>query len=367
MNNSISSRQIILLVFISVTTTYSIIDMPKFMAQSFGRSSWLPLIVGGIVFAAAVCLIAHINSMYPNVIFFDYAKNITGSFVAYIFTLFYILYFLIVEVNLNVRLVGILSSNFLPRTPFYIFLAISIGISAFLASKGLKNICRLIEITGVAFLVVTLFICIVMVTNGNKNNILPIFNANDFKNMKESVKELMLPFAGIEILLIVPFTRENKGIGKKLFITLLLIGLFYALIVISTIKILGINNTSLLNDAFFEAVKSAPAPIIERLDVIYMTFGLASLFTGFGIMFIAITEHACKVFSKVDRKWIIIITAVIVFGLSILGIKTEATEKSRNIITLLVAVAVFVIPLILFAVAKIKRQNKAGLNAEVQE
>ena len=360
MNNAISSRQTVLLVFIAVTTTYSIIDMPKFMAQSFGRSSWVPILIGAAFFAAAVFLITRLGSMYKNLVFFDYTSLIAGKALAYIFTLFYMLYFLIVEVNLNVRLVGILSSNFMPKTPYYLFLIISIGLAAFLASKGLDNICRLIEYTGIAFLLVTLLICVFMITAGDKSNVLPLFNPDDFRNIKVSVKEVLLPFVGIEILTVVPFNCQQKNISKKLAVLMLGIGLFYILIVTSTIKILGLNNTRLLNDAFFEAVKSTPAPIIERLDVIYITFGLASLFTGFGIMFAAIIEHASKVFKKVDRRWLIVATSVAVFGLSLFGIKTEDTEQSRNIIALLSVAAVFVIPLLLFITAKIKRRGCAG-------
>ncbi len=358
MDNKIHLRQVILLLFVAVTTTYSIIDMPKFMAQSFDRSSWLPIILGAFVFAAAVSLIAQINCMYQGKVFFDYTNEIMGKFFAYFFSIFYILYFIIIETNLNIKLVGILSANFLPKTPYYIFLAVSIGLSAFLAKKGLTNVCRLIEITGILFLVVTIFICIVMITNGNKNNILPLFNKNDFNNIAQSVREIILPFAGVEVLLIVPFAKGYKNVAKKAFLTMLFIGLFYVLIVESTIKILGPNNTKLLNDAFFDAVKSTPAPIIERLDVIYLTFGLASLFTGFGVMFLAIIEHACKVFSRVNRNVIIAIASVIVFILSIIGIKTDAADLARNIIAVMIVFAVFVIPLIVFIGAKIKRHNK---------
>lgn len=358
MESKISLRQIILLLFVSVTTTYSIIDMPKFMAQSFERSSWLPIIAGAVIFACAATLITKINTLYQGQVFFDYTSALLGKFWACVFGVFYVLYFIVVEVNLNIKLVGILNANFLPRTPYYIFLLVSIGLSAYLARKGLVNVCRLIEITGIMFLIVTLFICIVMITSGDKNNILPFFNSNDFKNLSRSVREIILPFAGVEILLIVPFVKEYKGLPKKVFFVMLLIGLFYILMVEGTVKILGPNNTSLLNDAFFEAVKSTPAPIIERLDVIYLTFGLGSLFTGFGVMFVAIIEHACKVFSKVNRNLIIAISAVIVFALSIYGIKTDAADLSRTIIAVAIVFAVFVIPLIVFMISKIKDKHK---------
>lgn len=358
MESRISLRQIILLLFVSVTTTYSIIDMPKFMAQSFGRSGWLPIIAGAVVFACAAALITKINAMHQGQVFFDYTNATLGKFWAIVLGVFYVLYFIVVEVNLNIKLVGVLNANFLPRTPYYIFLLVSIGLSAYLAKKGLENVCRLIEITGVWFFVATLLICIVMITKGDKNNVLPFFNPNDFKDLSQSVRDVILPFAGVEILLIVPFVKEYKGLHKKTFFVMLLIGLFYVLMVEGTIKILGPNNTSLLNDAFFEAVKSTPAPIIERLDVIYLTFGLGSLFTGFGVMFVAIIEHACKVFSKVNRNLIIAISAAVVFALSIYGIKTDAADLSRTIIAVAIVFATFVIPLIIFIVSKIKDKRK---------
>lgn len=366
-SNSVSNRQIILLVFIAVTTTYTIIDLPKYMVQSAGRSSWLPIVLTSVVFAVLITMIVQLNKMYPQKILFDYTKDIAGSFFAYLFSIFYILYFIIVEVHLNIKLLGILALNFFPKTPQFIILLLLTGLSAYLSAKGLRNICRLIEYTGIAFLAVTLIICVFMITNGDKYNVLPIFNTSDFKDLTGMAKELMLPFAGIEILTIVPFAQENKKVGKKLFLAILLIGLLDVLIVESTIKILGVNNTVIFSDSFFEAIKATPVPVIERLDIIYLTFGFGSLFTGFGVMFVAIVEHAGRIMPKVSRNKLVIITGVIVFALSFAASKINGISGVlRNVVIYLVIAASIAIPLSLFIAAKIKRSVGHSITSGVE-
>ena len=298
--NSVTNRQIAFIVFLTLTTNTTI-ALPKVMAETAGRSSWIPILIVAVFFAVAVVVITKLNNMFQNRVMFDYSQEIVGKFFSYLITTYFLIYFLIVGTYLNLKLIEFLKSNFLPQTPQPVMFLIGIALFGYVAYKGITNIARGFEIIGISFLIVTVGISILMLTEGLLYNILPFYNASDIKEFAQAMKKLVLPFGGIEILFIIPFTQKNKNAPRIAFFTVLLIGLFYVLVVEGTFIILGINNTIALNDSFIEAIKIVKIPILERTDIFYLTFGLTSLFAGIIIVFTAVTEFACRMFAKVKR------------------------------------------------------------------
>lgn len=295
--------------------------------------------------------------MFLGKVFFDYSQEIVGKFFTYIIVFYFILYFLITGVYLKVKLVNLLTSNFLPKTPKFVLLLFAIVLFGYVAYKGITNIGRILEIYGASFLLITVGICILMLMGGTKYNILPFYNASDIKEYAKTMKNLAVAYSGIEVLLIIPFTEKNKKAPKIAFFTLLFIGLFYVLIVESTIMILGLNNTIVLNDSFIEAIKITEAPVIERLDIFYLTFGLASLFSGKIIAFAAVVELTCRILSKLKRHIVVITIAMLFFILSLLALNIQDIGRVyKSFAFYLVLISSFIIPITLFILAKVKKQ-----------
>jgi hypothetical protein len=96
-------------------------------------------------------------------------------------------------------------------------------------------------------------------------NILPFLDISETKQFFSTMKNFVIPYGGIEILLIIPFTLMNKKASKIAFFTLIFIGIFYVLIVEGTLSTLGINNTMTLNDSFVEAIKIVKYLLLKGL------------------------------------------------------------------------------------------------------
>ena len=356
MTNSVTNRQMVFIIFLTLTT-YTTIDLPKIMAETAGRSSWIPILLVTVFFAVAIVIITKLNNMYQNKVLFEYSQEIVGKFFSILITIYFIIYFLIIGVYLKLKLIGLLQSNFLPHTPQYVMLLVGIALFGYISYKGITNIARGFEIIGITFLIITVGICILMITEGMHYNILPFYNPADTKNFAEAFKELIIPFGGIEVLLIIPFTAKNKKAPKIAFFTIMLIGLFYVLVVESTFMILGINNTIALNDSFIEGIKVVDVPVLERTDIFYLTFGLTSLFAGMIIVFTAVTEFACRLFAKVKRFIIVIIVYAIFFVLCLFGLNIkDYNQLFATYAKVPVLVSIVLIPTILFIVAKSKKR-----------
>ncbi len=357
MTNSITNRQMVFIIFLNLTT-YSSIDLPQIMAQDAGRTSWIPIILTSLIFGVAAIFLTKLNNMYTGKVFFDYGEQIVGKFFTRVIIVYYLLYFAMIAVYLKLKLVGLLKSNFLPSTPEFATLIIAIVLFGFAAYKGITNIARMFEITGILFALITVGLCGLMMLQGMKDNVLPFFNPSDVKEFAKTCKDLVTPYGGIEVLLVIPFTAQNKKAPKIAFFTLLFIGLFYVLLVESTYMILGINNSSSLNDAFIEAIKVVEAPVIDRTDIFYLTFGLTSLFAGMTILYTTVVEYSCRLFSKVKRIYVVITIGLIFIALTLFGLSiNNFDEVFGRIATIPVLISGILIPPTLFMIAKVKART----------
>lgn len=312
-----------------------------------------------VIFGAAAVIITKLNNLYQGKVLFDYSQEIAGKFLSRLIATYYLLFFLIVGVYLKLKLVGVLKSNFLPQTPQYLMLLMGISLFGYVAHKGVINVARMFEIIGILFLLVTVGICSFMIPQGMTYNILPFFNLNEAKKFLPMMKDLATPFTSLGVLFIIPFTAQNKKAPKVAFLTLLFIGLFYVLIVESTIMILGINNTIAMNDSFIEAIKIVELPVIERTDIFYLTFGLTSLFAGMIIAFTAIVEFACKLFPKVKRHVIVIAIGVVFFILCLFALKiNNMKDVFESFAPYLTVISSMLIPTGLFIAAKVRKRKK---------
>ena len=342
-------------ILILTITSYTTIYLPKTMAQSVGRSSWILILAAGLIFGLAAAVIASLNSRYPGKVMFDYSQEIAGTLGSRLIAVYYLLYFILIGAYLNVRLVNLMSANFLPRTSQNVMLGIAIGLFALVAFRGITNVARLFEIYGIAFLFLTVMLCLAMLTQGMPYNFLPLINPNEVRNFAQGIPRLAFPFGGVEVLLVVPFSKNNKKAARVAFLTLVFIGIFYVLVVESTISILGINNTILYRDAFIEANKIVSLPIIERTDIFYLTVGLMSLFSGLIMMFLAALEFACRLIQKVERPVMALAIGGVYFLLCFFSRSVNNIAEMVDYVSpYLVTVSTILLPATLFALSKIK-------------
>ena len=355
--NSITNRQMFFILILTLTS-YTSIDFPKTVAQSAGRSGWILILAAALVFGCAAAVIVTLNNRFQGKVMFDYSQEIAGSLASRLIAVYYILYFVVVGVYLKIRLVNYLSSNFLPKTPQAVMLAISVTLFAFVSFKGITNVARLFELYGFAFLLTTIVICAIMLPQGMIYNIRPLINPNEIKEFPAAIPKFLFPYGGIEVLLIVPFAKHNKKAALTAFLTLIFIGFFYVLVVESTISILGINNTTFYSDSFIEAVKVVDIPIIERTDIFYLTVGLTSLFSGMIMVFLAVLEFACRLFVKINRHVMTIVCGVVLYALCLfaLGIK-DITDVLDACAPYMVLASSILLPVTLLILAKAKEKR----------
>lgn len=358
MINSITNRQMVFILVLTLTT-YTIVNIPKVMAETAGSGSWIPIIIVSVVFGLAAVVIVSLNNMFKKQMIFDYSRLLIGKAGSYLIAFYYFFYFLVICAFLLSQISILLKTDFLPKTPQWATVFAALLISGFGAYKGITNVARLLEIYGLIFVVTALVVHVFMISVGEFKQILPLYNAADMGKYLAAAKDLIFPFIGIEVLLFIPFTEKNKNAKKTAFLTMLAIGLFYILVVLSCMMVVGRKDIVYYNDALIVALRRVEAPFLQflqRVDFLYLTVGFMANISGVTIFYIGVVEYACRIFPKMKRYIIVILVGAMIF-LTYL-ITQNIKEYNKGFIETIIypgLISAFFIPTLLFIIAKVKK------------
>ncbi len=355
MKNATTNRQIFFFLILTLTA-YTVINIPKILAQHSGRAAWPPILLTTVVFSLFAVIIVRLGIRFPGKMLFDYSQEIVGKFMAYVLSIYFVLYFLMISVYLNIQLVSVLHSEFFPKTPTWATLVTGITVFGCIAYKGVNSVARFFEIIGPVFLITAVSVHLIMLTQSNIGSILPLFQPSQILRYVTAAKDIILSFLGIELLMVIPLASENsKKTTRTVFFSMLFIGLFYMLAVETSIAILGYNDTQNYNYALIESIKLIDNPVLERFDILYLTVGFAGLIAGVSAVYLGLVEFVCKIFPKINRKIIVLLAGMLIVALSLIGQAAKDAETFfEGVIPVAGLVSAFLIPALLLLIAKVR-------------
>lgn len=368
MTNTITKRQLFFILFLTLTC-FSVVGISKEMAEASGTGAWLTILFTGLVFALGASVIVSLNNTFHGQMVFEYAPSLITKPLTHLIAIYYVVYFMLILVFLITGFSKLLRTDFFPKTPLWAIPLFGLPVFCYIAYQGVTNVARLAGIIGAVFLFVGIFTHILMAIEGRGDEILPLFNAQEIGKYINGFKSSIFPFLGIEVLLVFPLTQKHaKKSVKTVFLALIAITLFYIFVVETSIMKLGLNDIIHYEDALIVAIRDTAVPFLEiiaRLDILYLTVGFAGLFVGISIVITTITEYLHRMLPKLSRFSIVIALGVVTYVLFLLvsGIKGYE-DFSKALGTYLGLIGAFVIPLVLFIIAKAKRKKqKGGRNA----
>lgn len=349
-------------IFVLMLTSYSVIILPKYMATSAGTGAWIVLLVASVIFGLFAMVIVSLNNMFHGKTLFEYAPQLITKPGAYLITALYVLYFFSIIVILVDQQAVFLKTSFLPKSPEWAFPLFGIPLYCYIASKGITTMARLCELVGIVFVFTAVAVHIIMFFEGDVSRILPLFNADDIGDYAEGFTKAVTPFLPISLLFAIPFTQKNKAAKKTAFFTLVGIGLFYILIVYTTIMMIGLSSIAHYDDALIVAIRNMEPKylrVVARLDILYMTVGFAGLFMGISILMTLVTDFLCRMLSGVKRIKIVIALGIVTFATFLVVIGIEGFEQfADEAETFIGVVLCMVVPTALLIIAKLKNSGK---------
>ena len=306
-------------------------------------------------------MLAKLNSMFGGMTLYEYGPILLGKVLSNIFCILLFVYLFSVLVFLNHNMSNIITMNFLPKTKPIFTLAAATALFGFVVYKGTDTIARLLELFGLLYVLATLILCLLMLTQSEIANIHPLYSPGEGANFASSLLKFGAIYGGMENLLLIPFTKRNQGAPKVAFFSIICVGILFVLVTEGTIGLIGVNNATVYNDAFIEAIKLAEAPVIERMDIFYFTFGLTTLFSSLIIIIHTLVEILLKVLPMAKRWLVVALVCAASYAAALIVMMIPeydlAVQPIRSVLGLVFA---GVVPTLLFLLAKWKKRLSKG-------
>jgi spore germination protein (amino acid permease) len=358
MEKQVSNRQIFFITFV-ILTGFTVIELPKTMANSAGTGAWIDILIATIVFSLIISILISLNNMFKNKTLFEYSTLLVGKVLTYIFTSIYILYFfgvLVIALRYNAELIKL---DLLVETPIWVTILVMVFFSTYAASKGLANIGRILEFFGTIIIGFFIIISLIMILGGDLLNVLPVFEKEEIGSYINALPLTIMPFLGLELLTMMPLTDKNKKAGWYGIGAIVSAGIIYIIIITATYAILGVEDTGTYTNALLVAIRRLEIDMfqfLKRLDIVALITWMFAVFCMITLDIYVVSEYTSKLFNKSSGKIVLICFGIIGFISALLPNNITTVNLIFNYLTTYFGLLpAFVIPTILFIVAKVKK------------
>lgn len=359
-NQQISFRQLQILIILDLLGT-TIITLPRRTVEYANQDGWIIVIGLVILLVVYSFILSTLGDMFKGQTIIEFGRNLLPKFLYYIIILGLILKIL-VATAMELRVFSeIVHENLLYNTPMEVLTLSLLLVASYIARKGIEARARLGEILIVLMFIPLFFILIVAVMQPNFDNLLPAFKTPP-KDILRGIGNLSFHFNGLEFLLLVyPFLRNKNNSKKPICEAIIVLGVLMVIITVITIAYFGPDDVENQIWPVLQLVQGIrlTSVFMQNQDALIISFWILSvfMFIGAGLNFTSIIFSRL---TKSDSSFHFVLPLIpVLYVLSLLPQNIVETYMIIDWFQKYFGIAyLFVIPLILIIIAKMKRGNK---------
>lgn len=359
MDKYVTNRQLFFIIFLSLEA-FSIIELPKLMAETAGTGSWLVIFIAMIFFVVAISIIASLNNNFQGKILFDYSNILVGKIITWIFAIVFTVYYTVLTGLIKRSIAEIIKNAFLPKTPAWAGMLVMLALTGYAATRGLANIGRIFEFFGFITIIAFSFLQTLIFFEGEFIYLEPFFDSSMLLDYAKALPLLILPFLGIEIITVIPFSDQvNKRASLYCKIGVIAVGINYILTVSLTFMMLSPDDTVYYSEPLIRAIRRVDIPslqIFQRLDVIFVSAWFFSVFCALSMLIFVAGTYLNKLIPKSKMNWTVPIVTLVAYIIALIPQSSAAVSDSLKFVTRYVGIfPTLIIPIILFITMKVKK------------
>lgn len=362
MNESLTNRQIAFIVF-GIVVGYGILGLAKNIGEESGTGGWFTLIIAMVIAIIFTYIITYLGYVHENKTIYEYSNLLVGKFITYIFMFIYIsIYFFIFSMSIRISSEAI-KLTILLKTPVWALSFLFVLVVYYAVIKRLSVIARICEIYGLIIIIGVITVHAAIFTQGEWINLRPFFVLEDIGSYFKATSTTILPFLGMEILVIVSFNRKknDRRIFKYTTCMIVLIGMLYIFIVESCISVMGVDGIIYYEDALFSTIRRINIEsfqFLERIDGIFLMQWIMAIFCSLTLEAYTSVFLMSKIFKNIHFELLSFIVVILAFIVSQVPTSIDEVEKILNYAGYGALLTGGVIPMILFFVTKVKKYDQ---------
>lgn len=347
-----------------------VLTLPRPASALVHQSAWISTLCGGVVAFFIMWIITKLGLRFPGKTFIEYTGDLLGikrsqnlgKIVALPILFFFILMWLFMMI-FSVRLFGeTIVDAVLPQTPLEVIIGTLLLTTFFYLVVEVEVIARFNELLLPIMLVPIGFITVLSFQNVQMSNLLPLFTFDLSTFLKSTVTQLFA-YQGFSIMLLFMAYTQRENNVRASFGGIAIPGITYALIVFSAVGVFGFEEIQHLTWPTLELVKSTDYStfLLQRVESGFVAVWVAAVFTTVGNLLYAVCFSIAQLLPTTQedkaRKIIAICILPVVFWLAL--IPSSVYQVFNWMIYLgYIGLAAFVIPIILFLLAVIRKKGK---------
>lgn len=361
-NGKISYKQltyIIILSRIMMALTFA----PFFDSPPANQDMWIAALLSFFIQILFFIPVIYLCNYYKDLNLIQISEITFGKLGKIVGILY--LWFFVHFAAINIRQFGeYLTSIPYPETPIIVFLISLIFFNSYTVKHGIETIGRICEIIFPLILFSVILIFIFVAKEVDLANLLP-FMENGFMSVAKGAFIIASRTSEILFLaMLYPYisNRNIEDSKKSSFFTCLILSVFFSLIYIFIVGVLGIEQAKNRVFPFFSIVRAISlADFIQRIDAIYMGIWVLGMYVKISIFYYLSAITTTQVFNLTDFRPVVLPLGTIIVSLSILqsdNIIDLYDFMSYKVYTWYMLFFVTFIPLIIIFISKLKGEKK---------
>lgn len=313
-HNEITSRQLMNFI-IGAQIGIGALSLPSDLISKCGHDGWIAVILFGAIITGAIIVIILLLQRYDNQSIYGINKLLYGELIGGVFNILIILYLWYASCLFLRTHINIIKIIILRLTPPIILTFFIIIPTYYLVWYGSKYVARF---TGLIW--ISIGFCLIMFILVHKSLritfLMPV-GVCGVKGIIDSFEECMYAFIGYELIAIIyPEITDKDKAMKYMMIANITSIMFYVIMVFVCTSFFG---SEMLKYSLFPMIRLSRAyraPIIERIDLIFVTFWFPAMAMATRAYFSACYYSINKLFNLEKRPITLISFTVITIFLS---------------------------------------------------
>lgn len=347
--------------FLLITLVISTADIfiPSFVAQEAHQDSWISAILSALIMIPILIIYIKLYKNHKGKSLIEMCIEVTGKYVGKVIGLLYAFYFIIISMGAIMSLTIVLNTAFLPLTPAWVIIIISILVTLYGVSRDIEVVSRINEIFLPAGMGALAFLMLVNIREFDFSFFRPVLNDGIIKPIRGSIIILGLFCESIVVLQIIHFVSKPEKITKAVFVGLLITGLG---ILAGTLiyAIFGPVTEIFLMPSLEFARFSSIGRYIQNFDILIIAIWITGIYVKIMIFYYSGSYAMSQLFSLKNFKTIIFPISFLLCSLSVnsTGSLLKELHFIHYILPIYSLIMAFVIPSILLLISTFKNRSK---------
>lgn len=297
--DSITSKQLFAFTVAS-QIGFGILVLPSSLAEKVGHDGWIAVLLSGILFSIVTVILVVFLRTHKDKSLIEINKITYGKYLGGIFNIIFILYLYAFATIVMRAFVDVTEVMALRATPSFILSLFLVCPAIYLASSGFKVICRF---SNSIFLIVlsTILILILVIRELRFTYLMPVGTIGVGPLVK-ILPSITTSYLGIELIPAIYDTISDKENALKYCLRGHIVTiLFFTLVVTISTAFFGEDLLKKLLFPLFSLSRAYKVPVIERLDLFFVSIWLPAMGTTVGNYYFCSFYCVSKVI-KINNK-----------------------------------------------------------------